>query len=293
MEEKKIKIAIIGGKRGDHVEDLIIEIEKTGNIATHINIKDLVIISSGDGFDVLFGDQSLLDFDAFILRSAFRSLKNEVCIVANFLLRNNKTVIDQVVGENYIAGKVYESYLLSQANLPTPLTMQIFLDKNKNKISNKIKFPIIAKPIVGSKGRGVQKISNQEELDKFSIMEDKDKFFFQEYIPISYDIRVFVVGDVALGAMKRYVSKDDFRSNASLGAEVEKLELTDSLRELAIKATGAYNYEVAGVDIVINDGKEYILEVNNAPQWMAFKKVTGINPAKEIIRYTINKHNNK
>ena len=132
-----------------------------------------------------------------------------------------------------------------------------------------------------------------EELEKFKVIEDTDKFLFQGYIPIAYDIRVFVVGSEALGAMKRIVGKDDFRSNASLGAAVEKIELTDSLKNIAISATRAYRYEVAGVDIVIHGGREYVLEVNNAPQWMAFKKVVGINPAEAIVKYCINKYNNK
>jgi ribosomal protein S6--L-glutamate ligase len=291
--KEKISFAIIGGRRGEHIEDLITEINKLGYPATHINIKDVVIISGTEGFDVLYKDESILAHDVFILRSAFRSLKNEMCIIANFLLKNNKTLIDQVVGENYIAGKVYESYLLSQAGVASPLTMQIFKDENKKEVIQKIKFPIIAKPIVGSKGRGVQKIDTQEELDKFKIIEDVDKFLFQEYIPISYDIRVFVVGNKVLGAMKRHVQKDDFRSNASLGSEVEKMELTEALEKIALAAVSAYKYEVAGVDIVIHNNKEYILEVNNAPQWMAFKKVVEINPAKDIIEYAINKYNNK
>lgn len=293
MNKEKISFAIIGGRRGEHIEDLVTEVNNLGYSATHINIKELTIISGKDGFDVLFEGESILKYDVFILRSAFRSLKNEMCIIANFLLKNKKIVIDQVIGENYIAGKVYESYLLSQAGVASPLTMQIFLDENKSQISKKINFPIIAKPIVGSKGRGVQKIDTQEELDKFNIIEDNDKFFFQEYIPITYDIRVFVVGDKVLGAMKRFVQKDDFRSNASLGSEVEKMELTEELKKIALEATKAYKYEVAGVDIVIHDGKEYVLEVNNAPQWMAFKKVVGINPAEEIIKYAIKKYNNK
>ena len=41
MKKEKITFALIGGRRGEHIEDLIAEIEKTGNIATHINIKDL------------------------------------------------------------------------------------------------------------------------------------------------------------------------------------------------------------------------------------------------------------
>jgi len=293
MDNQKLSFAIIGGEKGEHINDLIDEISRTGHEATHINVKELIIISSEDGFDVLFNSKSILEFDVFILRSAFRSLKNEVCIIANFLLKNNKTIIDAVVGENYIAGKVYESYLLSQAGIASPLTIQIFSDKNKLVVSEKIKFPIIAKPIVGSKGRGVQKINNIEELEKFKIIEDSDKFFFQEYIPITYDIRVFVVGDEVLGAMKRFVGKDDFRSNASLGSEVKKMELTNSLKDIAVRATKAYKYEVAGVDVVIHNNKECVLEVNNAPQWMAFKKVVGINPAKSIIAYAVNKHNNK
>lgn len=293
MENKKIAFAIIGGRKGEHIEDLVEEINKSGNNATHINIKELVVISSGDGFDVLYKNKSILEFDVFVLRSAFRSLKNEMCMIANFLLKNDKTVIDAVVGEKYIAGKMYESYLLSQAGINSPLTMQIFLDENKKEVLEKIKFPIIAKPIVGSKGRGVQKIDNLETLEKFKIMEDVDKFLFQEYIPITYDIRVFVVGDRALGAMKRIVGKDDFRSNASLGAKVEKIDLTSDLKKIAISAVKAYQYEVAGVDVVIHEDKEYILEVNNAPQWIAFKKVVGINPAEEIIKYGINKYKNK
>lgn len=293
MENKKISFAIIGGRKGEHIDDLIQEIIKGGHQATHINLKELVIVSSKNSFDVLFKNNSILGFDVFILRSAYRSLKNEMCLAANFLLRNNKIVIDAVVGENYIAGKMYESYLLSQAGIASPFTMQIFSDENKKNVSQKIKFPIIAKPIVGSKGRGVQKINNLEELEKFEIIEATDKFLFQEYIPITYDIRVFVVGNKVLGAMKRFVGKDDFRSNASLGAVVEKIELTDSLRDIALAAVRAYKYEVAGVDVVIHKDKEYILEVNNAPQWMAFKKVVGINPAQAIVEYGINKYNNK
>lgn len=293
MKKEKVSFAIIGGRKGEHINDLVEEITKCGHEATHINIKELIIVSSESGFDILYKDSSILDFDVFILRSAFRSLKNEMCMIANFLLKNNKTIIDAVVGENYIAGKMYESYLLSQAGIASPLTMQIFVDENKSKVSGKMKFPIIAKPIVGSKGRGVQKINDMEELEKFKVIEDTDKFLFQEYIPIAYDIRVFVVGSEALGAMKRIVGKDDFRSNASLGAAVEKIELTDSLKNIAISATRAYRYEVAGVDIVIHGGREYVLEVNNAPQWMAFKKVVGINPAEAIVKYCINKYNNK
>ncbi len=292
-KNKEIKFAIIAGRKGEHIDDLVSEIEKNNHSAKHINIKDLVFVNTGEEMAINWKDKNILDFDIFILRNAFRSLKNEMCIVANYLLKNKKTIIDEVIGQNYIAGKVYESYLLTQAGIPVPKIIQVLQDDGSvdvEKIAEKLGFPMIVKPIVGSKGRGIQKISNLEELKKVEVIDGADKYFFQEYIPIENDIRVFVVGEKVLGAMKRYVSKDDFRSNASLGAEVEKLDASKELADLAVRATKAYGYEVAGVDIVEYKEKKYVLEVNNAPQWLAFKSVTGINPAGDIIKYLIDKY---
>ncbi|OGI29418.1 MAG: hypothetical protein A2288_03810 [Candidatus Moranbacteria bacterium RIFOXYA12_FULL_44_15] len=90
--------------------------------------------------------------------------------------------------------------------------------------------------------------------------------------------------------MKRYIIPGDFRSNASLGAKAEKILLTQELKELALKATKAMNYEVAGVDIIKHKKKLYVLEINSAPQWQKFKEVTGVNPAEAIIAYAIKKY---
>ena len=49
----------------------------------------------------------------------------------------------------------------------------------------------------------------------------------QEYIKTDFDVRVIVLDGVVKGAMKRIVITDDFRSNVSLGADSESIELTD------------------------------------------------------------------
>jgi ribosomal protein S6--L-glutamate ligase len=64
------------------------------------------------------------------------------------------------------------------------------------------------------------------------------------------DVRVLVVGKEVLGAMKRIVPEGDFRSNASLGANAEKVEMTSEMEEVALKAANVMGYDVAGVDLM-------------------------------------------
>ena len=49
----------------------------------------------------------------------------------------------------------------------------------------------------------------------------------QEYIESDYDVRCVIVNREIVGAMKRNKITDDFRSNASQGASVELIELTE------------------------------------------------------------------
>ena len=49
----------------------------------------------------------------------------------------------------------------------------------------------------------------------------------QEYIDIEYDIRVLICDGEVVDSMKRNVISGDVRSNASLGATTEMIELTE------------------------------------------------------------------
>jgi glutathione synthase/RimK-type ligase-like ATP-grasp enzyme len=78
-----------------------------------------------------------------------------------------------------------------------------------------------------------------------------------------------------------------------LGARAEKILLTKKLETLALRATKAMNYEIAGVDIIEHKKEFYVLEINSAPQWQKFKEVTGINPAEDIVAYSLKKYYKK
>ena len=69
-----------------------------------------------------------------------------------------------------------------------------------------------------------------------------------------------------------------------------KTELPDYVLDKAVAAAKACEIEVAGVDVVFKEGEKepYFWEVNRAPNYDRFEKVTGINVAKEIVEYLAN-----
>jgi glutathione synthase/RimK-type ligase-like ATP-grasp enzyme len=87
--------------------------------------------------------------------------------------------------------------------------------------------------------------------------------------------------------MKRSAVGEEFRSNFSLGGDVEVWNLSDKERELAEKVAKVCGLNYGGVDIMKDSAEQnandYILEVNRQCQFQGFEKSTGINVAKKVV----------
>ena len=77
--------------------------------------------------------------------------------------------------------------------------------------------------------------------------------------------------------MKRKVITDDFRSNVSLGADSESIELTDIEIKDSIAAANAVKGRLVGVDFIPAKNREkdkpYILEVNATPGFSGIESI--------------------
>ena len=111
----------------------------------------------------------------------------------------------------------------------------------------------------------------------------------QEYIENDGDYRVLVIGDKALGAMKRSSqSQNEFRNNYSAGGKVEVAQLPEEIYNLAVKAAKSCGISIAGVDVAFRDKEEkrpVVWEVNKGPQFKCFMRATGIDAPAEIVKY--------
>lgn len=291
-----MKIAILGSP--NTIESLWMEEEATkrGHTIERFSIKDIVFSCKGGKFTVV-SKYDLASFDIFLMRGMYLGFKikghyfntaTEYLLLLKYIHEVlKKPIVDEVlVTRPQILNKMSTALDLSRANLPQPETHQY---NTKEEVLRKIKcftYPMIVKDPGGRKGINIFKIDTKSELRQFlRRVPDQMPYLFQEYLKTDGDIRVFVVGFKAIGAMKRFVISGDFRANISQGAHAEKFPITKEVSDIAERAAKATGIEVAGVDLIESEGKFYVIEVNRAPQFKGFRKFTGGDPSPFIIDY--------
>ena len=283
----KLKFAIIGPET-ENTNDLVNEIKKSGNISYVIQLKDVTFEFKSGEFKAFWSKKNLFNFDIFIFRGYNKNL-NFARIFIDTLLNKKKVVVDDILGKTFISSKVFEASIFNRNKISHPKTYHAVNLASWKKILKKVKFPIIAKPVYGQKGQGIIKLENEKSYISLFTKNPKE-YLLQEFIRVDGDLRVFIVNNKVLGAIKRFIVPGDFRSNASLGAQAIKVIPSKKIKEIAIKATKSMGYEIAGVDIIEDKNNLYVLEVNSSPQWQKFKETTGVNPAREIIKYSLEKY---
>ncbi|MDR3559518.1 MAG: ATP-grasp domain-containing protein [Candidatus Pacebacteria bacterium] len=288
-----LKFLIVSSKISELSQDLIDEIIANDHGYAFSTTRDFILKIEDGTFSASTPTiADLFDFDIYLFRSFSKNMANSRIFIEELRLRG-KIVIESCVSDNYINSKFAEGVRLTRNNLPYPKTYQIPNFKNLELISDNF-FPAIVKPADGSKGRDVRIINDKKELADFLHSATED-FLIQERLEIEWDVRVFVVNGKPLGGIKRHLLDGDCRSNASLGSRVEKFKLTPETKKLARNAAKIMRYEVAGVDLAWAKNKKrwYVIEVNISPQWQAFKRITGLNPAKYIIERAVSLYGKK
>lgn len=287
MKIKKLKFIIIGNPN-KNTFDLVSEIKSRNHLVSVVPLKEIVFEFSRGKFTATWNKQDLNNSDIFIFRGYSVRLK-EAMILAENLLNQGKVVLDEALGKKYISSKLYEASRFSKFKINHPRTFQTFSPSSYADLAAKLIFPVLIKPVRGMKGRGIEKINNKTEFLKFS-SKNPDGCLVQEFYEIESDIRILVVGNKALGGFKRFIPKGEFRSNAIPKTKAKAIFPTTAMKKIAIAATKALGYDIAGVDLLEFKNKIYVIEANSCPQWQKFKEVTKINPAKEIIELAIRKH---
>ncbi|MFA6184539.1 MAG: hypothetical protein WCT51_04255 [Candidatus Shapirobacteria bacterium] len=177
-------------------------------------------------------------------------------------------------------------------------TSDVALQKNISGSTDYIwKFPVIIKGSGGDRGTRVFKTDNLEQLEKLvrdlrkSEIDEGRRYMLQEFIPNDGDFRVLVLGEKVLGVMKRSSqNKDEFKNNYSAGGKVELAELSEEIKQLAVKAAKVCGLAVAGVDVAFrnNDLSQPIIwEVNKGPQFKGFMEATGIDVPMEMVKFLV------
>ncbi|MFQ5969515.1 MAG: lysine biosynthesis protein LysX [Nitrososphaerales archaeon] len=192
-----------------------------------------------------------------------------------------------------IAGnKLFAHMHLQKANVPMPKSMLAFSQDSALNALEKLGYPSVLKPAVGSWGRLVALLKDRDSAE--SIIEDREHMFplYQIYLLEEFvnrpprDIRAIVVGEKVVAAIYRYTSEGKWKTNMALGGKAVVCPVTKELEDICIRAKDAVGGEIVGVDLM-EDEKEGMLvhEVNNTTEFKNTVRVTGVNIPLLIIDY--------
>ena len=149
---------------------------------------------------------------------------------------------------------------------------------------------VVVKPLFGSEGRGLVRVTDPElALRTFWALEQvRAVLYVQRFIANDgHDLRLFVVGDEVVGAIRRHAPPGDWRTNVSVGARFEAVEPEPDLRTLALAASRSVGALVAGVDLIRDRDRDawVVLEVNAVPGWRALAEATGVDVAARVLAF--------
>ena len=198
---------------------------------------------------------------------------------------NSSDAIDNV------KDKLYTHQILAQSNLDIPNTMLLKHPIDIDFVQKNIGFPVIVKKISGSYGRGVFLCENKKQLKQLLTMAELTKksydIIIQEFVKDTWgkDLRVFVVNNKVVGCMMRQSTDDDFRANLSRGGEGFPYEVNEQIEWLSSEASKALGLDIAGVDLLFQNGGYKICEVNSNPGFEGMETFTKKNIAGEIVSF--------
>lgn len=215
--------------------------------------------------------------------------------IIRHLERLGVTLINGSASIDTVKDKLYTQQILGESNLPVPKTLLVKHPINVDWVEKNIGFPAIIKTLSGSFGAGVFLTETKkqfEQLVKMAEITSKSyNIIVQEFIEDSWgkDIRVFVLNGKVIGCMMRQATDDDFRANITRGGEGIPYQITEEIEWLGGESSRLLNLDIAGVDLLFNNGSYSICEVNSSPGFEGMDKYTNTNIAEDIVNFVKHK----
>jgi [lysine-biosynthesis-protein LysW]--L-2-aminoadipate ligase len=187
--------------------------------------------------------------------------------------------------------KVLTTMALAQHGVPTPATSIAFSQDTALAAMEKMGYPVVVKPAVGSWGRMMAKLNDREAaeavLEHKEALEQADPYYIQTYVhKPGRDIRTLVVGDETVYAVYRH--SPHWITNTARGGETSLCPITAEVDHMSRAAARAVAGEVVAVDLLEeSDGSLLVNEVNHTPEFHGAIKAVDVDVAGRIVDYVL------
>ena len=303
-----LRVAVVGEPTGWHVGRLLAALTARGHQGTVVRWTDLVAEvrsevrsgqsprGAGNGTTSVerFLPPAIDAADLVVVRGMPGGGLEEVVFRMDLLGRlaaRGTPVVNSPRGLEIAIDKYLSLARMAAAGLPVPRTMVAQSPDAIRAAWHALGRDCVAKPIFGSRGRGIARITDEASLvtliDAATAAPPAGSVaYLQEFLPHDgWDVRILLVGKDAF-AMRRFAVDGEWRTNVSLGGRPEAFSPPADWVELARAAARAVETEIAGVDLLpARDGRVVVLEVNAVPGWQGLEAATGIPVADAIVRH--------
>lgn len=194
---------------------------------------------------------------------------------------------------NTCGDKLLTNSALTRAGIPTPRTLIAFTPEAALQAIERLGYPVVLKPVVGSWGRLLSKINDRDAAE--AVLEHKETlgsyqhsiFYVQEYIAKpSRDIRAFVVGNETIAAI--YRTSPHWITNTARGGVASNCPVTPELNDLCVRAARAVGGGVVAVDVLEDPARGLLVnEVNHTTEFRNSIAPTGVDIPGRLIDFAL------
>lgn len=288
----RIGIAMSRERPNWPVRRLIQALEDRSSEVITFCVKNLSVHMDSDSLKFLLPRRRSLDVNGIILRSIAGGSTDQITSrisILEALEFSGIRVFNRTYSHRRAKDKLATLVWLAHHGVPIPRTT--VTERLAVAVAATKRYgDIVSKPLRGSQGQGIFRLQDPDLAFRiFKILQTANQtILIQEFIKTpDRDIRVFVVGNQAIGAMYRLAKPGTWKTNVSRGGKPKECRLSLDLEELALKAASALEMDFAGIDILESDNGFVVSEVNAAPNWSGLQKATGVDAAAAISDYIL------
>ena len=189
--------------------------------------------------------------------------------------------------------KLLTSTALVRDGVPTPRTAVAFTPESALAAIERLGYPVILKPPIGSWGRLLAKVNDRDAAE--ALLEHKEilgsfhhsTYYIQQYVEKpGRDIRAFVVGDETICAIYRY--SQHWITNTARGGQATNCPVTPELHAVCQAAARAVGGGVLAIDLVEDGRGGYlVIEVNYTMEFRNSIAPTGVDIPARIVDFTL------
>jgi ribosomal protein S6--L-glutamate ligase len=300
-----LRVAVVGEPTGWHVGQMLAALTARGHQGTVVRWTELAAEvrsgqplqsadDSGQATAERFLPPAIDAADLVVVRGMPGGGLEEVIFRMDLLGRlaaRGTPVVNSPRGLEIAIDKYLSLARMAAAGLPVPRTMVAQSPDAIRAAWHSLGRDCVAKPLFGSRGRGIARITDDESLAALIAGATADQStggvaYLQEFLPHDgWDVRILLVGSDAF-SIRRFAAGDEWRTNVSLGGRPEAFSPPADWIDLARTAARAVETEIAGVDLLpARDGQLVVLEVNAVPGWRGLEAATGTPIAEMIVRH--------